>query len=284
MPYTKPHFIWDDRKEEVDSLARHLVKEFGEVSIDDCDVIVSIGGDGTLIYALDQAVGKGKAFYGLTAADTTTSRGFLTDHDVRTADDLREKLANAYETPLPALKGEIRFESGKVITEYTHTDIVIKAHMSDRLQAASLDVSAIFNDTSGSKPATHQTMRIAADGIIFSTPISTTGYSASNHAAPVDLTLSSITLSGIAAYEPLGLRSNPPVFSPQTQFQVVPPPKSYDKRKLGVLIGGSNEFHTAERENDPIVEIRIEAVPEKEGVLLTSKHPSMLAFESLRNN
>jgi len=283
MSYTKPHFIWDSRKEDVDEFAKHLIDEFGEASIEECDVVVSVGGDGTLIYALDQAVGMGKPFYGLTTSDTTTSRGFLTDHDVRTADDLRKKLDNAYETELPALKGTIKFKSGITITEYTYTDIVIKAHMSDRLQAATLDVTAIFNDATGAHQAAQQTQRITADGIIFSTPISTTGYSASNNAAPVDLRVSSITLSGIAPYQPIGLRTNPPVFSPETQFNVVPPPKSYDKRKLGVLIGGSNEFHSAEKENDPIVEIRIEAAPEKKGVLLTSKHPSMLAFESLRN-
>ena len=280
MTYTKPFFIWDNRKSDVVDYANMLMQHFGKIAKKDADVIISVGGDGNLLDSIDQSMGTGLAVYGITPPDSTSSAGFLTDHDVRTPEDLQQRLDQAYKTALPALKGTVKFQDGTVIEQATYSDITLKAVSLERLQAAVIDIRTEFNSSSGKSVS--DTLRFTGDGIVFSTPIASTGYNASNGGAIMDLTYPGIALSGISPYAPKTMRSNTAVFSPDTQFHVVPPASSLDKRALAVLIGGTHDLLSAEKQGSPITELHVERVPDMDGTLLTSKHPTILVFNALR--
>lgn len=276
MTYQKPHFIWDSSKPEVDAFAAMMRNEFGDVAFEDADLRVAIGGDGTLLDLLDRSIHDHVPVYGVTVPGSASSRGFLTDHDVRNAADLIARLEQAHMVRIPALAATYILDDGEEITKYTYNDVNIKSTSLDRFQAAQMHVRAQFND------AASEGFDFMGDGLIIATPIASTGYNKSNGGSSVSLLVPALTLSGISTIEPSDLRTNTPVLPLDTHIHVTPKLGTYDKRPLGILVGGSGTLYSAEKDGRAITDVHVRVIPEKEGRLLVSRHPSSFAVRALK--
>src|SRR4051812_17727457 len=88
------HFIYDDYNKPVANFADELIAVFKQADLANAKTIVTIGGDGTLLHALQRAAGK--KIIGLVPPGSN-SRGFWTNHKVKSAADFAEALkAKAY--------------------------------------------------------------------------------------------------------------------------------------------------------------------------------------------
>lgn len=125
------------------------------------DVIIVIGGDGTMLSAIKRNASKCIPFIGIN----TGSLGFLTSvtpNDIdMLIDILKQKKLNLYEYPL--LEVNSKTVSGKEVKNFSFNEILIK-HQQPKLMEALIYLNGkSFNYFTG-------------DGFIISTPMGATGY------------------------------------------------------------------------------------------------------------
>jgi NAD+ kinase len=160
------------------------------------DIIISIGGDGTMLTTAYKAHSYNKPVVG----DNFGKLGFLTEVDVKDIDFLIDELINDRFTieERMVLIGECNKKSE--IIHYAINDIVIEKGGWSKMIEIKIDVDDEYVTT------------FAADGIIIATPTGSTGYSLSCGGPIVSPKSNVITLSPISPHtlsmRPLVLDSN----------------------------------------------------------------------------
>ncbi len=178
-----------------------------------CDAIVSIGGDGTLLQAAYNSRESGTPLIGVNFGKL----GFLADYDTNKIDELVKYLKNGNfilekRNALDAVC--LSEESDKL---YAINDIVIDRGKYPKMIEITIEIDDEYVAT------------FSADGIIIATPTGSTGYSLSTGGPIVNPQTQSITLSPISAHtltmRPLVISSNQKVVikanSPHKNVEVI---------------------------------------------------------------
>jgi len=142
-------------------LIRRLVESGINVVEDNPDLVVVIGGDGTMLSAIRMMRGLKVPFVGINTGTLGFLPSFHIDEIDRLIDVIKTNTYNVQSYPL--LKVICKTVNGQVIEKYAFNEILIK-HLEPRLMEAMIYIDKQeFNYFTG-------------DGFIISTPIGATGY------------------------------------------------------------------------------------------------------------
>lgn len=169
-----------------------------EVSPEKLDLIVGIGGDGTLMRAAHLAHELGVPVIGVNLGTV----GYLTEVDPANVEDMVQRLADGTLGTQARMTVAAEMPDGSVL--HGINDVVLEKVLSQRLVRISVDVDDEFFTT------------FRADGVIVATPLGSTAYSLSAGGPVVDPDLDSMIMTPVA---PHSLMSRPTVFTPATRFR-----------------------------------------------------------------
>lgn len=173
---------------------------FNELLLE-CSLVLTIGGDGTILHAVQASLRSGKPILGIN----TGRIGFLTQLESDELDYLTLLQEGQYGL-LPRMMLEIALVSDGTIKHYhALNELVISRGDSDRL--VEIDVRC-----EGRPVARHR-----ADGMIFSTPTGSTAYNLSAGGCIVDPSLSLIQMTAIC---PQSHFNHSLLLSPENTYQV----------------------------------------------------------------
>ena len=158
----------------------------------DADVVVAIGGDGTVLEAAVEAMDAGVPVCGVNVGKV----GYLAEFETSEMEDLVRALAE--DTHEIRTHSVVAVESGGV-SAVAVNDVVVEKVVSQRI----IEVSVAVN---GRALATYRT-----DGIIVASPLGSTAYSLSAGGPVVDPSLDALVLTPIA---PHSLLTRPVVLAP----------------------------------------------------------------------
>ena len=171
-------------------------------TVKECDILISIGGDGTIIHSAHDACEFDKPILGINAGRL----GFLAGLEKQEL-HLLEKLITADYTVDKRMMLDVRhYESGTLINEYSClNDIVIARGISFRLCeiVAENNGKLIFD--------------YLADGLIVATPTGSTAYSLSAGGPVVDTDIESIILTPVCNHS---LFSRSMVFKSESEIRL----------------------------------------------------------------
>ena len=194
-------------------------KKYGQVSAENSDVIVAIGGDGFLLKTIHDFRHMQKSFYGINYG----SIGFLMNNE--NSLDLVEIIRKSQKIKLKPLimkgknaKNEL-FES----IAFNEVSLIREAH-----QAAKLMIK-INNIT--------RMNELICDGILVSTPAGSTAYNFSAHGSIIPLESKLLALTPISAFRPRRWRGA--LLSENTKIEIII--KDYKNRPVSIT-ADHNEF------------------------------------------
>lgn len=189
-----------DLGREFDGLGVRFFPELREL-IRACDVVVAVGGDGTIIHCARNAAAAGKPILGVNVGRLGFVAGLETDE----FDRLEKLVDGGYELEKRMML-EVRLtENGEEKTYPALNDVVIARGALSRI----LDFKVSLNDT--------RVCDYRADGLILATPTGSTAYSLSAGGPVIDPSMNCILLTPIC---PHSLLSRPVVFGPEARLSV----------------------------------------------------------------
>lgn len=179
----KLHFLASDSAEAQDAFSG-LIDHYGQTDLDDCDIIVPLGGDGFLLESIHAHHDKGKAFYGLNKG----SEGFLLNQSI--SERLSERIPKSHAITLNPLH----------MTATTLT--------SEKAEAIAFNEVALFRQT---RQTAHigididgkmRLKQLVADGVMVATPAGSTAYNLSAHGPIIPLNSPLYALTPISPFRP----------------------------------------------------------------------------------
>lgn len=204
-------FMASSVSEAQDAMAR-LQARYGACPVDDCDVVVALGGDGLMLSALHRFMNTGTPIYGMNRG----SVGFLMNEYGE--DDLAERLAAAVPTCIHPLLMVATDRDGR-----THTDRAINevSLLRQRHQAAKLRITV---------DGQVRLEELVCDGALVSTPAGSTAYNLSAHGPILPIQAPMLALTPISPFRPRRWRGAILPDSARVRFDVLEP----DKRPVAV--------------------------------------------------
>lgn len=166
-----------------DALAT-LQKRYNDVSLEDADVVVALGGDGLMLRSLHKVLNSDLAIYGMNCG----SVGFLmNEFDI---DDLPARLDAAIQTDIHPLQMTAHDAAGKQFQAQALNEV--------SLLRATYQAAKIRIDIDGKT----RLQELVCDGVLLSTPAGSTAYnlSANGPILPIDAHL--LALTPISAFRP----------------------------------------------------------------------------------
>jgi NAD+ kinase len=182
-----------------------------------CDIVIPIGGDGTVMRTAREAARHGKPVLGVNAGKL----GFLTQLEADEIEELEKLFTGGYKLYKRMMLDALLGETG----EYTALNDIVAGHS----DAGRLVEFEVFKDEI---PIARQ----RADGVIFSTPTGSTAYSMSAGGPVVSPELSLIVMTAICPHSRLG---NSLVLSPEGVYTVREINKEHGEG-MNVTIDGHN--------------------------------------------
>ena len=184
-----------------------------------CDLVLAVGGDGSIIYAAHRAIRFAKPVLGINAGRLAFLAG-LERHELSF---LGELLTGNYITERRMLLHAEILQGDKVL----HSEVCINDAVLSRMGAAKLTGLCVQADG-------HCVGEYLGDGVIFATPTGSTAYSLSAGGPVVDPSLESILLTPIC---PHALSARTLLFSPQTDMLV----RATTDSELALTCDGRNQ-------------------------------------------
>ena len=163
-----------------------------------CDLVIAVGGDGSIIYAAHKAIRADKPVLGINAGRLAFLAG-LEGHELPL---LRTLLSGDYETQRRMLLQAQILLDGQVL----HNALCINDAVLSRMGAAKLTGVRVY--TNG-----REMCEYLGDGVIVATPTGSTAYSLSAGGPIVDPSLESVLLTPICPHE---LSARTLLFAPDT--------------------------------------------------------------------
>lgn len=188
-------------RDEADVIEAQLRDALGTKAInvvdaeDHFDLVIAIGGDGTVLLAASLALEAGVSVCGFNVGKV----GYLAEFTARDLDDFVEALADG--TYSEARHSVVEVETS-VGTAVAVNDVVVEKVISQRIIEVTVDVN-------GRPLATYRT-----DGIIVASPLGSTAYSLSAGGPIVDASLDALILTPVA---PHSLLTRPVVLAPDAE-------------------------------------------------------------------
>lgn len=227
--------------DEAQAALKDLSDRYPNVTIDEADVIVALGGDGFVLQMLHRTMNSGKLVYGMNRG----SVGFLMNE--YSTDGLLERIRDAVENSIHPLTMETVDESGEKRTELAINEVSV---FRQSYQAAKLRVRVDGRE---------RLAELICDGLLLSTPAGSTAYNFSAHGPILPLEAPLLALTPISAFRPRRWRGALLPDRVQVDIEVLEPAKrpvnavaDHDEVKsvVKVSIKQSNE-HTAWLLSDP---------------------------------
>ncbi len=164
---------------------RRLAALYGETPAEEADVIVALGGDGSMLDTLHRHMGLGKPIYGMNCG----SVGFLMNDYAE--EDLPGRLERAQESTLHPLRMRAwRRGESEPLTALAVNEVSL---LRESRQAAKL---RIFVDGAERLP------ELICDGALVSTPAGSTAYNFSAHGPILPIGAALLALTPISAFRP----------------------------------------------------------------------------------
>ncbi len=180
----------------------HVVAGPLNEQLQSCDLIFSVGGDGTILHAAILAASVDKPILGIN----TGRLGFLAQLEPSQLEQLPQIIEGDYTIDeRMLLKASVYHEQELIHTGYALNDVVISRMALGKMVDIHIDCDG--------RPFTNY----RADGIIFSTPTGSTAYSLSAGGSIVDPTIHSILLTPIC---PHSLFDRSIIFAPDKKLTV----------------------------------------------------------------
>lgn len=180
---TKLHFMAAKTDAAKDAL-NGLVDHYGQAGIDECDIIVPLGGDGFLLECLHQYHHLGKAFYGLNKG----SEGFLLNKSLSSR--LSDRIPKSHAITLHALNMTAKTVDGETFEAFAFNEVAL---FRETRQAANLEISI---------DGIIRIERLVSDGVLVSTPAGSTAYNLSAHGPIIPLGTDILALTPISPHRP----------------------------------------------------------------------------------
>jgi NAD+ kinase len=180
---TKLHFIasnTDDAQDALHGLSTH----YGQNTIDECDIIVPLGGDGFLLECLHNLHHHGKAFYGVNKG----SEGFLLNQSI--SEKLSDRIPKSHAITLHALEMVAKTADGG-----THDAIAFNEIALFRQTRQTAHIKITVDGIQRIEP-------LVADGVMLATPAGSTAYNLSAHGPIIPLNAPLMALTPISPFRP----------------------------------------------------------------------------------
>ena len=170
--------------DEAQSGGSRLRTRYGDVSPEEADIVVALGGDGLMLSTLHRLMGTGKPIYGMNRG----SVGFLMNE--YSEDGLIERLKAASKSVVHPLLMEVKDEAGNIFEARAINEVSV---FRQSYQAAKLKISI------DGKPRLDE---LVADGILVATPAGSTAYNLSANGPILPLDAPLMALTPISAFRP----------------------------------------------------------------------------------
>jgi len=184
---------------------------------DDLDLIVGIGGDGTLMRAAHLAHDLRVPVIGINLGTV----GYLTEVEPENVEEMLRRLAAGNLGTETRMTVAAELPDGSLL--HGINDVVLEKVHSQRLVQISIEVNGEFFTT------------FRSDGIIVATPLGSTAYSLSAGGPVVDPDLDVLIMTPVA---PHSLMSRPSVFTPQTRLRFTVATERQVRVNLDGHVGG----------------------------------------------
>lgn len=173
-----------------------------ESMMKNCDIVIAVGGDGTIIKAAKYAAAENRPILGVNFGRI----GFVAKLEPDELPKLESILSGDYKTESRMiLKAEFVSRNGEKSTYYALNDVVISRGSFSRI----VDFTIAHNE--------REICSYRADGLIFSTPTGSTAYSLSAGGPVVEPTMGCIVFTPVCTHS---LFSRPIVFSAESLLSV----------------------------------------------------------------
>jgi len=188
MSYSSPNydrisFIASQTPDAKTALKR-LTKRYGNVTPEQADVIVALGGDGLMLQTLHRLMNSGKPIYGMHRGTV----GFLMN-DFREG-DLKRRLAAAECTVIHPLLMRVRDAQNRVHEHYAINEVSL---FRQTYQAARLRIVIDGKE---------RLAELVADGMLIATPAGSTAYNLSAHGPIIPINAPLLALTPISPFRP----------------------------------------------------------------------------------
>jgi NAD+ kinase len=203
---TRIAFVASQTPEAQEALGR-LRERYGEVPLDEAEIVVALGGDGFMLRTLHRHMPQGLPVYGMKFG----SVGFLMNQYA--PDDLGKRLARAQPTVLRPLLMDVTTEAGSTVSALAFNEVSL---LRQTKQAAHLRV-ALGGVT--------KIAELACDGILVSTPAGSTAYNLSAHGPILPLGSQVLALTPISPFRPRRWRGAILPAATEIGFEVLDPYK-----------------------------------------------------------
>lgn len=184
-----------------------LQDEYGDVGIDEAEVIIALGGDGTLLETLHKFYDTGLPVYGMNCG----SVGFLLNPF--RPEKLIQRLEEAHKVSIYPLHMAAIDKHGNTHEALAFNEVSL---LRETRQAAKLKISV---DNIERIP------ELVCDGILLSTPAGSTAYNLSAHGPIIPLSANVLALTPISAFRPRRWRGALLPYNLRVKIDIINPDK-----------------------------------------------------------
>ena len=213
MKKQKISFLSSENKKKDIIKLNHLKKIYGDFSIDECDVIVALGGDGHMLNALHIAKSVNKPVYGMNQGTI----GFLMNKF--SSEFLLERINSSEETIIHPLRMEAITDDGSVKEALAINEVSL---LRSGPQAAKLKIS--IDDKV-------RLSELICDGALVSTSAGSTAYNYSAHGPILPINSDVLALTAMSAYRPRRWRGALLASEAKISFETI----NYEKRPVSAM-------------------------------------------------
>ena len=173
-----------DARTALDSLS----KRYGQVSIEEADVVVALGGDGFLLQTLRDTMGTGKKVYGMNRGTI----GFLMNE--YRAGGLAERVAAAVPETIRPLEMEAVTADGTTVSALAINEVAL---WRQSYQTAKIGITV---------DGQMRLEELSCDGVMIATPAGSTAYNLSAHGPILPLDAPLLALTPVSPFRPRNWR------------------------------------------------------------------------------
>jgi NAD+ kinase len=179
----KAHFYAADTP-QAQQAKNTLAGIYGDTPLEKADVVVALGGDGSMLRALHDSVKHKKPVFGMNRG----SIGFLLNK--YREEGLLERLKNAHPVKINPLRMKVKTMAGQVLNELAMNEVSL---LRETRQTAKLRIKI---------DGVTRLEELICDGIIVATPAGSTAYNLSAHGPIIPLSAAILALTPISAFRP----------------------------------------------------------------------------------
>ncbi len=170
--------------DEADEALKVLTGLYGQYPPEEADVIVALGGDGTMLENLHKTMELEKPVYGMNRGGV----GFLLNP--YRAEELPERLANAQSVTIHPLRMQATCQDGREIEALAFNEVSL---FRETRYAARVSITV---------DGIERMPELICDGVLVSTPAGSTAYNLSAHGPIMPLSANVLALTPISAFRP----------------------------------------------------------------------------------